>query len=69
MKELYLKRKQLCDTSLNLRTLKFDSTLTKEEVNNLIRKQNEVYKKWKFYDNYIKIGGKIKSEILHTKER
>lgn len=68
MKELYLKRKQLCDTSLNLRTLKFDSTLTKEEVNNLIRKQNEVYKKWKFYDNYIKIGGKIKSEILHTKE-
>lgn len=68
MKELYLKRKQLCDTSMNLRTLKFDPTITKEEVNNLIRKQNEVYKKWKFYDNYIKIGGKIKSEILHTKE-
>ena len=69
MRDLYLRRKQLCDTSMNLRSLKFEVGMEKEEIDKIIKIQNEAYKRWKFYDNYLKIGGKIKSEILHTKER
>ena len=69
MRDLYLRRKQLCDTSMNLRSLKFEVGMGKDEIDNIIKKQNDVYKRWKFYDNYLKIGGKLKSEILHTKER
>lgn len=42
--------------------------MEKEEIDKIIKIQNEAYKRWKFYDNYLKIGGKLKSEILHTKE-
>ena len=69
MRDLYLRRKQLCDTSMNLRSLKFEAGMEKEEIDKIIKIQNDAYKRWKFYDNYLKIGGKIKSEILHTKER
>lgn len=69
MRDLYLRRKQLCDTSMNLRSLKFEVGMEKEEIDKIIKIQNEAYKRWKFYDNYLKIGGKLKSEILHTKER
>ena len=69
MRDLYLRRKQLCDTSMNLRSLKFEVGMEKEEIDKIIKIQNDAYKRWKFYDNYLKIGGKIKSEILHTKER
>ena len=69
MRDIYLKRNQLCDLSMDLRTKKFAVNLTRDEINYLIKKQNEVYKRFKFYDNYLKIGGKLKSEILHTKER
>lgn len=68
MRDLYLKRKQLCELSKNLRSVKFDLGLEKKDINYLIRQQNDVYKRFKFYDNYIKIGGKLRSEILHTKE-
>ena len=69
MRDLYLRRKQLCDTSMNLRSLKFEVGMEKEEIDKIIKIQNEAYKRWKFYDNYLKIGGKVKNEILHTKER
>ena len=68
MRDLYLKRKRLCDTSMNLRSLKFEVGMNKEEIDKIIKIQNDAYKRFKFYDNYIKIGGKLKSEILHTKE-
>ena len=68
MRDLYLKRKRLCDTSMNLRSLKFEVGMNKEEIDKIIKIQNDAYKRFKFYDNYIKIGGKLRSEILHTKE-
>ena len=68
MRDLYLKRKQLCDLSMNLRSVKFDAGLDKKDINYLIKQQNDAYKRFKFYDNYIKIGGKLKSEMLRTKE-
>lgn len=69
MKELYLKRNKLCDLSFMLRSEQFNAYLNKEQLSLIIKNRKEVYKRFKFYDNYIKIGGKIKSEILHTEER
>ena len=70
MRDLYLKRKQLCELSKNLRSVKFDLGLEKKDINYLIKQQNDVYKRFKFYDNYIKIGGRLKNEQeICTKER
>ena len=69
MRDLYLKRNKLCDLSFMLRSEQFNVYLNKEQLSLIIKNRKEVYKRFKFYDNYIKIGGKIKSEILHTKER
>lgn len=69
MRDLYLERNKLCDLSFMLRNEQFNAYLNKEQLSLIIKNRKEVYKKYKFYDNYIKIGGKIKSEILHTKER
>ena len=52
-----------------LRSEQFNAYLNKEQLSFIIKNRKEVYKRFKFYDNYIKIGGKLKSEILHTKER
>ena len=62
MRDLLIKRKKLCDLSKNLRSIKFDAGLEKKDINYLIHQQNEVYKRYKFYDNYIKVGGKLKCQ-------
>lgn len=69
MRDLYLKRNQLCDLSFKLRSHQFNIHLNKQELDKVINIRRDVYKRWKFYDEYIKIGGKVKNEILHTKEK
>lgn len=59
MRELILKRNELSRRSQNLQTAKFDLRLSGEQVTKLVRIQDDVYKRYKFYDNYIKIGGKL----------
>ena len=59
MRDLYLKRNQLCEYSLILRNMKFQGDLPREKITELIEEQNEVFKRFKFYDNYLKIGGKL----------
>ena len=69
MRELYLKRNELNEISQNLRSAKFDLNLTKEQVKHLVEEQQKVYDKYKFYDNFIKIGGKIYGKEVRSKER
>lgn len=59
MRDLYLKRNELSRKSQKLQTAKFDLSLTGDQVNELVRVQDEIYKKFKFYDEYLKIGGKL----------
>ena len=68
MKDLYLKRNELNRISQKLRVAKFMGDISKEKVTELMKTQDEIYKRWKFYDNYIKIGGKIYGKEIHTKE-
>ena len=70
MRDLYLKRNELRELSKNLRSCKFDMQIAKEDVTHIIKVQNDVWNRYKFYDNYIKIGGKINGrKKVHIKER
>jgi hypothetical protein len=69
MRDIYLKRNELNHLSQKLRVAKFDSGISREKVTELINKQQEVYNRYKFYDNFLKIGGKINGEKIYTKER
>lgn len=60
MKDIILKRNELCKKSIKLRCAKFQADIPREKVTKLIEEQDKIYKKYKFYDNFIKIGGKIK---------
>ena len=70
MRDLYLKRNQLCRTSLILRSMKFQGDLSKDRITELVKEQNDVWKRFKFYDNYLKIGGKLSGgQTIRTEER
>lgn len=60
MRDLYLKRNELKKLSKSLQIAKWKIDLTREQITKLMNKQDEVYKRYKFYDNYIKIRGEIK---------
>lgn len=60
MKDIYLKRNELCDYSFRLRTLQFGTWTKHDNLGKIIKERKEIMNKWKFYDNYIKMGGKLK---------
>lgn len=58
MRELLIERQKLFEESTGMRNLSF-----KYDKNNTIKKreeQDKKYKKWKFYDNFIKAIEKTK---------
>lgn len=69
MRDLYIKRNELNQISQNLKTAKFDESLSREQVSHLVGTQKDVYQRYKFYDNYIKIGGKLRGKKICSKER
>ena len=70
MRDLYIKRNELCSKSTELQVAKWDIKLSKDKITDLIKKQDDVYKRYKFYDNIIKIRGEMKDgKILCTKEK
>ena len=64
MNELYIKRNELNKKSQKLRIAKWSLKLTRKQISDLINKQDEVYKRYKFYDNFIKIRGEMKKWII-----
>ena len=54
------KRNELRNKSIALDGLKLDKNLKYETSIKIAGEQNEVYKKWEFYDNFIKANEKIK---------
>lgn len=70
MRDLYIKRNDLCNKSTELQVAKWDIKLSKDKITDLIKKQDDVYKRYKFYDNIIKIRGEMKNgKVLCTKEK
>ena len=54
MRDIYLKRNELCRLSKDIRSAKFDMYVNKEDVTNLIKVQTDIWNRYKFYDNFIK---------------
>lgn len=69
MRDLYLKRNELNKNSQKLRSAKFQENISREKVREIIKQQQEIYKRYKFYDEYLKIGGRMNGQKIHTKER
>ena len=63
MRDIYLKRNELCKKSIELRTAKFDPLIKDKRTDELIKAQDKIYKKYKFYDDYIKTINKEKEEL------
>lgn len=57
-----VKRKLLMKESMKLQSMKFEKKLEKNDKkkSEIINKQDELYKKFKFYDGFIKAKEKIK---------
>ena len=60
MKDIIIKKQELCKKSINLRSAKFDTKVKREDVSRLIDEQDKVYKQYKFYDEYLKAINKEK---------
>ena len=61
MRDLYIKRNELCKKSCDMRTAKWDLDIKPELVDDLVKEQDKVYKRYKFYDNYLKEREKLKN--------
>lgn len=64
MRDLIDRKNELNRNSLNLRTLKFSTTLvnSRADVTRLIKEQNEIYNKFIFYREFIKAKSKERKE-------
>ena len=60
MKDILEKRNKLCESSLNLRIIKFDLKLKKDKIEDLIKEQDKAFKEYYFYREYIKAINKEK---------
>ena len=60
MKDLIVKKQELCKKSIVLRSAKFDTKVKRDDVSRLIEEQDKVYKQYKFYEQYIKAISKEK---------
>jgi hypothetical protein len=64
MRDLIDKKNKLNTNSQKLRTLKFSATLwnSRKDVTRLIKEQNEAYKKFIFYKEFIKAQSKERKD-------
>lgn len=63
MKDLLMKRNKLRNDAMQLRTIKFDEKVKDDKVGNLNKEQDKLWKKYKFYDNFIKANQKERELI------
>ena len=70
MRDLYIKRNELCKKSCDMRTAKWDLDIKPELVDELVKEQDKVYKRFKFYDSYLKEREKLKNgKVLCVEEK
>lgn len=62
MKDIIIKRNNLCKKSIALRSAKFDTKLKREQVTELIKTQDDIYKQYNFYKGFLKAYEKEKKK-------
>lgn len=63
MKDILLKRNELKNKSVYMRSMKFDPELNEREVESVTKQQHDIYNKWNFYDKFIKAREEVKNEV------
>lgn len=58
MREIILKRNKLRDDAMKFRQAKFDESVNSKNTFKLNEQQNEVWKKYKFYEEMVKAYNK-----------
>ena len=58
MKDLLIKRNKLRNDAMTLRSVKFDKKVNGDRVTILNKEQDDLWKKYKFYGNFIKAKNK-----------
>ena len=70
MRDLYIKRNELCKKSCDMRDAKWDLDIKPDLVDELVKEQDKVYKRFKFYDNYLKEREKLKNgKVLRVEKK
>lgn len=69
MKDLVEERNKLYYKASQLKDLKFEKYISQELSLKLLKEEREIYKRYLFYKNYIKIGGKLNGKEICTKKR
>lgn len=60
MKDLILKRNELRKNAMDMRPAKFEPGLSYEQQKKIDDEQDKIYKKYKFFDNYLKKREEVK---------
>lgn len=68
MKDLLIKRNKLRKNAMILRSVKFDEKVNGDKVTVLNKEQDKLWKKYKFYDNFIKANQKERELIWNYLE-
>lgn len=63
MRDILIKRNQLRNESVYLKSMKFDNKIKDNKVDEITKTQNKIYNKWNFYDKFIKAREGVKNEI------
>ena len=69
MTNIYLKRNELNEKSKKLRSIKFDNNVKEERSFEIDKEQTEIYKKFTFYNEYLKAINKkeVKENEIYSK--
>ena len=62
MRDILLKRNELKNKSIRLRSMRFEPGVSDNRVMENAKTQNELYNKWNFYDKFIKAREEAKYE-------
>lgn len=63
MRDILLKRNELKNKSVHLRSMRFEPKANSEQIDKIAKEQNEIYNKWNFYDKFVKAREEVKNEI------
>lgn len=62
MKDILLKRNELRNKSIRMRTIKFDPSVSQKVADKSAEEQDKIYKQFDFYNHFIKAREVVKSE-------
>ncbi len=63
MRDILIKRNELKNKSVHLRSMRFEPKVSNDQVNEIAKEQSKIYNQWNFYDKFIKAREDAKNEI------